>query len=57
MMLFHTDDRCLNRIYFEPPCFDVNVMLESYGQTTLMAGIKVFLKGVDVPTTNDPGRR
>lgn len=44
-------------MHFERPCFDVNVMLESYGQTTLMAGIKVSFKGVDVLTTHDPGRR
>lgn len=28
-----------------------------HGQTTLLAGIEFSLKGGDIPTTNDPGKR
>jgi hypothetical protein len=31
-------------------CFDMNDMLESYGETTLWPGIEFFLKRADIPT-------
>lgn len=35
----------------------MNVLLESYGQTALLAGTEFSLKGVGIPTTSDPGKR
>lgn len=45
-----------NLISAELLWFDTSDLLEFYGQTTLLAGVEFFLKGVDIPIVSNCGK-